>query len=55
VLDGPPALGATAAIRFRGGLRLRFRVVEYEEGVLFTDEARLPLARMGHRIVALAT
>jgi hypothetical protein len=34
---------------FRTGLRLRFRVVEYEEGRLFTDEARLPGACMGHR------
>lgn len=25
-----------------GGLRLRFRVVEFEEGRVFTDEARLP-------------
>jgi hypothetical protein len=48
-LEGPLALGATARIVFRTGLRLRFRVVEYEEGRLFTDEARLPGARMGHR------
>ena len=48
-LDGPLALGATARIVFRTGLRLRFHVVEYEEGRLFTDEARLPGARMGHR------
>jgi hypothetical protein len=48
-LDGPLALGATARIVFRTGLRLRFRVVKYEEGRLFTDEARLPGARMGHR------
>jgi hypothetical protein len=48
-LDGPLALGAVARIVFRTGLRLRFRVVEYEEGRLFTDEARLPGARMGHR------
>lgn len=48
-LDGPLALGASARIVFRTGLRLRFRVVEYEEGRLFTDEARLPGARMGHR------
>ncbi len=48
-LDGPLALGATACIVFRTGLRLRFRVVEYEEGRLFTDESRLPGARMGHR------
>lgn len=48
-LHGPLALGATARIVFRTGLRLRFRVVEYEEGRLFTDESRLPGARMGHR------
>jgi len=48
-LDGPLELGASARLVFRSGLRLRFRVVEYEEGRLFTDEARLPGARMGHR------
>jgi hypothetical protein len=48
-LDGPLALGATAKIVFRTGLRLRFRVVELEDGRLFTDESRLPGARMGHR------
>lgn len=48
-LDGPLALGATARIAFRTGLRLRFHVVEHERGRLFTDEARLPGARMGHR------
>jgi polyketide cyclase/dehydrase/lipid transport protein len=48
-LDQPLALGASARIVFGTGLRLRFRVVEYEEGSLFTDEARLPGARMGHR------
>jgi hypothetical protein len=48
-LDGPLALGATARIAFGTGLRLRFRVVEFEPGRLFTDESRLPGARMGHR------
>jgi hypothetical protein len=48
-LDGPLALGATVRIVFRTGLRLRFHVVEYEQGRLFTDEARLAGARMGHR------
>jgi Polyketide cyclase / dehydrase and lipid transport len=48
-LDGPLADGAEARIVFRTGLRLRFRVVEFEDGRLFTDEARLPGARMGHR------
>jgi len=50
-LDGPLALDAEARIAFRTGLRLRFRVVEFEDGHLFTDEARLPGARMGHRHV----
>jgi hypothetical protein len=48
-LDGPLALGARAHVVFRTGLRLRFRVVEFEDGRLFTDEARLLGARMGHR------
>ena len=48
-LDRPLAIGARARIVFGTGLRLRFEVVEHEEGRLFTDEARLPGARMGHR------
>lgn len=48
-LDGPLHEGAEARIVFRTGLRLRFRVVEFESGRLFTDEARLPGARIGHR------
>ena len=48
-LDGPLRLGATAKIVFKTGLRLRFKVVEFEEGRLFTVETRLPGARMGHR------
>ena len=48
-LDGPLREGAQARIVFKTGLRLRFRVVEFEDGRLFTDEARLPGARMGHR------
>ena len=48
-LDGPLTLDAKAKIVFGTGLRLRFRVVEFEEGRLFTDESRLPGARMGHR------
>jgi hypothetical protein len=47
-LDGALELGAKAKIVFRTGLRLRFRVVEFEQGRLFTDESRLPGARMGH-------
>jgi hypothetical protein len=42
-LDGPLAAGAEARIVFRTGLRLRFRVVEFEDSRLFTDEARLPV------------
>jgi hypothetical protein len=48
-IDGPLRLGATAKIAFKTGLRLKFKVVEFEQGRLFTDEARLPGARMGHR------
>jgi hypothetical protein len=48
-LERPLALGAEARVVFRTGLHLRFRVVEFESGRLFTDEARLPGARMGHR------
>ncbi len=48
-LDGPLRLGARAKIVFGSGLRLRFQVVEFEEGRLFTDESRLPGARLGHR------
>src|SRR5262245_43157764 len=48
-LSGSLALGATAKVVFRTGLRLRFRVVEFEQARLFTDESRLPGARMGHR------
>jgi len=51
ILDRPLAPGAEANVAFRSGLRLRFRVVEFEDGRLFTDEARLPGARMGHRHV----
>jgi hypothetical protein len=48
-LDGPLALSAKAKVAFGTGLRLRFRVIEFEDGRLFTDESRLPGARMGHR------
>jgi hypothetical protein len=48
-LVGPLTLGAEAKIVFGTGLRLRFHVVEFEQGRLFTDESRLPGARMGHR------
>jgi hypothetical protein len=48
-LDGALALGARAKVVFKTGLHLSFSVVEFEEGRLFTDEARLLGARMGHR------
>lgn len=48
-LESRFALGGSAKIRFTTGLRMRFRIVELEPGRVFTDEARLPLARMGHR------
>ena len=54
-LDGPLALDAKARIVFGTGLRLRFRVVEFEQNRLFTDESRLPGARMGHRHVVELT
>jgi hypothetical protein len=54
-IAGPLALGAEAKIVFGTGLRLRFRVVEFEQGRLFTDEARLPGARMGHRHLVEST
>lgn len=48
-LDGPFVTGARARVRFRTGLRLRFTLVEVEPERVFTDESRLPGARMGHR------
>ena len=48
-LLGPFAAGSRARVRFRTGLRLRFTLTEVEEGRVFTDESRLPGARMGHR------
>ena len=50
-LHGPFEVGATARVRFKTGLRLRFRLIEVEHERLFTDEARIPGARMGHRHV----
>jgi hypothetical protein len=48
-LLGPFAVGSGARVRFRTGLRLRFTLVEVEPERVFTDESRLPGARMGHR------
>jgi len=46
---GPFSAGSQARVRFRTGLRLRFTLVEVEPERVFTDESRLPGARMGHR------
>lgn len=48
-LLGPFVAGSRARVRFRTGLRLRFTLVEVEPETVFTDESRLPGARMGHR------
>jgi hypothetical protein len=48
-LEGPFEVGSRARVRFRTGLRLRFTLVEVEPERVFTDEGRLPGARMGHR------
>jgi hypothetical protein len=48
-LEGPFERGSRARVKFRTGLRLRFTLVEVEPERVFTDEARLPGARMGHR------
>lgn len=48
-LLGSFAVGSRARVRFRTGLRLRFTLVEVEPERVFTDESRLPGARMGHR------
>jgi hypothetical protein len=52
-LDAPglsaSAVWSRARVRFRTGLRLRFTLVEVEPERVFTDESRLPGARMGHR------
>jgi Polyketide cyclase / dehydrase and lipid transport len=48
-LDEPFVVGSRARVRFRTGLRLRFTLTEVEPERVFTDESRLPGARMGHR------
>jgi hypothetical protein len=48
-LDEPFVVGSRARVRFRTGLRLRFALVEVKPERVFTDESRLPGARMGHR------
>jgi|SRR5215212_1678256 len=48
-LDEPFQVGSHARVRFRTGLRLRFTLMEVEPERVFTDESRLPGARMGHR------
>lgn len=54
-LDGPLALGATARIVFGTGPRLRFRVVEFEDGRLAnTIYIEGPLAPLWRRIMGPA-
>ena len=48
-LDGPLREGAVARVRFRTGLRLRFAITEADEPRVFTDESRMPGARLAHR------
>jgi hypothetical protein len=47
-LEGPFEAGAKARIKFKRGLTLTFTVTELERGRLFTDEARMAGARLGH-------
>ena len=47
--EGPFEVGSRTRVRFRTGLRLSFTLVEVEPERVFTDEGRLPGARMGHR------
>lgn len=48
-LEGPFEQGATARIRFKRNPRaLRFTITRLEDGRAFTDETRLPGARLGH-------
>jgi hypothetical protein len=54
-LDGPLALGACVRVRLRCGAPTLLRGVEFDDGRLFTDELRLPGARLGHRHVVETT
>jgi hypothetical protein len=47
-LEGDFALGSRARIRFKRSLPLRFEITELQPRRLFTDETRLPGARLGH-------
>ena len=47
-LEGELAVGQTARVKFRRGGRMQFRIVALEPERVFTDEARLPGARLGH-------
>ena len=47
-LHGPFAAGSTARVRLRGSLPQTFHYVAVEPGRLFTDEARMPGAKLGH-------
>ena len=51
-LHGPFVVGTNARVRFRRSPRpLTFTITALEHGRLFTDEARLPGARLGHEHV----
>jgi hypothetical protein len=47
-LEGEPAVGAGATVKFKRGGKMRFEVVAVEPERLFIDEARLPGCRFGH-------
>jgi hypothetical protein len=48
-LHGPFAVGTRYTLRFRGSIPLRFVIVALAHEREFTDEGRIPGARMGHR------
>ena len=47
-LEGEPAVGAEATVKFKRGGRMRFTVTALEPERLFVDEAKLPGCRFGH-------
>jgi hypothetical protein len=47
-LDGELSVGAGATIKFKRGGKMRFSVVDLEDGRVLTDEAKLPGCRFGH-------
>ena len=56
-LRGPFAVGSRGTLLPVGGPAVRFRLIEVEPQVAFTDVARLPLARLafGHRVRPTST